>query len=433
MRRDGHIIEEITGHSNMSDAFDKVLRGKRRKQSEQGQYLLAHREDVIDSLAAQITDGTFTLGRWHVKDVCENGKHRTIQVLPLRDRIAANAIMTIVDQHLRKHFIQTTAASIKGRGTHYLLRYIYNDLQTYPEETVYAYKFDITKFYENVNQETVIACVQRVFKDKMLITILERFVRMLPNGVSIGLRSSQGLCNLLLSVHLDHILKDKHGVRFFYRYCDDGVVLAPTKKELWRVRDIVHQCIGSIGLSVKDNERVFPVEEGIDFLGYVIYPDHIRLRKRIKERAAKRLARVQSKKRKRELVASLYGVAKHADCKHLFYILTGKDMKSFRDLGVAYQPDDGKKRFPGAVISIRDLVNLPIVVKDFETGIKTEQGEDRCIVAIELNGEPRKFFTNSQEMKNILAQIRDLPDGFPFETVIKTENFGKGKIKYIFT
>ena len=110
-----------------------------------------------------------------------------------------------------------------------------------------------------------------------------------------------------------------------------------------------------------------------------------------------------------------------------------RSMRSFKDLNVSYKPEDGKKRFPGVVVSIRELVNLPIVVKDFETGIKTEQGEDRCIVAIEMNGEPKKFFTNSEEMKNILLQVKDMPDGFPFETTIKTETFGKGRTKYIFT
>ena len=41
-------------------------------------------------------------------------------------------------------------------------------------------------------------------------------------------------------------------------------------------------------------------------------------------------------------------------------------MKNFKDLGVTYTPADGKKRFKGATISIRELVNLPIVVHDFE-------------------------------------------------------------------
>ncbi len=108
-------------------------------------------------------------------------------------------------------------------------------------------------------------------------------------------------------------------------------------------------------------------------------------------------------------------------------------MRSFKDLNVAYKPDDGKKRFPGAVVSIRELTNLPIVVYDFEMGVKTSQGEDRCVVAIEVNGEKKKFFTNSEEMKNILQQIKEQPDGFPFSTVLKTESFGQGRTKYIFT
>ena len=50
-----------------------------------------------------------------------------------------------------------------------------------------------------------------------------------------------------------------------------------------------------------------------------------------------------------------------------------------------------------------------------------------------MNGEPKKFFTNSEEMKNILSQVKEMPDGFPFETTIRTETFGKGRTKYVFT
>ena len=107
-------------------------------------------------------------------------------------------------------------------------------------------------------------------------------------------------------------------------------------------------------------------------------------------------------------------------------------MKSFKDLNVSYKPEDGKKRFSGEVVSIRTLVNLPIVVKDFELGIKTSEGEDRCIVSIEQNGGLKKFFTNSEEMKNILTQIQEM-DGLPFETTIKSETFGKGRTKYVFS
>ena len=433
MRREGYIIEEIVDYSNMAESFNQVLRGKKRKRCRQGRYLLAHREEVIQELTKQIADGSFRVSGYREREIMEGGKLRRIQVLTMKDRIAVHAIMAVVDRHLKKRFIRTTSASIEGRGMHDLMKYIRQDLKDDPEGTRYCYKFDISKFYENVKQDFVMYCVRRVFKDKTLISLLDGFVRMMPEGISIGLRSSQGLGNLLLSVYLDHYLKDRYGVRHFYRYCDDGVVLGNAKSELWKIRDVVHEQLEQIDLKVKANERVFPVDEGIDFLGYVIYPDHVRLRKRIKQKFARKMHEVKSRKRRRVLIASFYGMAKHANCIMLFNKLTGKEMKSFKDLNVAYKPEDGKKRFAGEVVSIRELVNLPIVVKDFETGVKTSQGEDRCVVAIEVDGKLKKFFTNSEEMKNILQQVSEMPDGFPFETTIKSETFGKGRTKYVFT
>lgn len=434
MKREGNIMAEVTDYSNLYAAIDEVLRGTARKECETGREILENREEVIARLTAELSDGSFEIGPYRQREIKEGGKLRRIQVLPIEKRIAINAVMRVVDEHLRRRFIRTTAASIKGRGMHDMVAYMCDNMRSDPGGTLYCYKFDITKFYESIDQGEVKKCVRRVFKDEVLLKLLDKFIEMMPHGLSMGLRSSQGLANLLLSMALDHYLKDEMGVRYYYRYCDDGVVLSGDKRELWMIRDIVHERLEDVGLKVKANERVFPVEEGIDFLGYVIYgADHVELRKRNKQNFARKMAKVKSRKRREVLTASFYGMAKHANCNNLYNVLTGKNMRSFKDLNVSYQPEDGKKRFAGATISIRELVNLPIVVKDFETGIKTDQGDDRTLVAIEYNGEPRKFFTSSLEMRNILEQIRELPDGFPFETTIKAEAFGKGRTKYIFT
>lgn len=434
MHREGYIMQEITSYGNMSEAFDRVLRGKKRKKCRQGRYLLAHREEVIAELTAKLADDSFRLGSYHERIICENGKVRHLQILSMYDRIAVYAVMNVVDQYLHKRYIRTTGASIKKRGTHDLRKCMQLDMDNDPEGTRYCYKFDVKHFYDNTKPEFVMWCFRRVFKDKTLLSLLDHFLHLLPEGISFGLRSSQASGNLLLSVFLDHFLKDKYGIKYFYRYCDDGVVLCGHKQENWLARNIVHEQIGEIDLEIKKNERVFPSAQGIDFLGYVTFNgSYSLLRKRVKKKYARKLHKVKSRKRRRELIGSFYGMAKHACCRNLFYKLTGKKMKSFKDLNVAYKPEDGKKRFAGAVVSIRELVNIPIIVKDFETGIKTEQGEDRCIVSIEMNGEARKFFTNSEEMKNILAQIKEVPDGFPFETTIKTEVFGKGRTKYVFS
>lgn len=434
MRREANVMEEVLSYSNIYAAIDEVLSGTERKKTAEGRYILEHRDDVIAQLQRELGDGSFELGPWKDREIVEAGKVRHLQIFPQIKRIGINAVMRVVDARLRKRFIRTTGASIKGRGMHDLMKYICDDMRRDPEGTAICYKADIRKFYENIDQDTVMQCVRRVFKDPVLIVLLERFVRLMEQGLSLGLRSSQGLANLLLSMVLDHPLKDGDAVPYYYRYCDDLVVLSGDKRYLWQVRDRIHQLLGTVGLEIKPNERVFPSSEGIDFLGYVIYSgDHVELRKRIKQKMARKMSEVKSRKRRDVLTASFYGMAKHANCNNLFNTLTGKEMKSFKDLGVSYAPADGKKRFPGPSVSIRELVNLPIIVKDFETGIKTDQGDDRTLVAIEQNGEPKKFFTSSIEMRNILEQIREVPDGFPFETTIRAETFGKGKTKYVFS
>lgn len=420
----------------MSDSFDQVLRGTVRKQCREGKELLAHREEVIANLQREIADGTFTVTEYRERDIYEYGKHRRLQIVAMERRIGCNAIMNVVDKHLHARYIRTSGASIKKRGTHDMMLQVSRVLKVLKDNPRirYAYQYDIRHFYDNVDHQVAKDAFAHVFKDKILLKILGSLIDMLETGISFGLRISQATGNLILSIHLDHHLKDEMGVKHFFRYCDDGLVLAETKAELWLIRDAIHEMLEAIGLEIKPNERVFPVSEGIDFVGYKIYPDHVLLRKRIKKKFAAKIKKIKSRKRRHELIASFYGMTKHADCANLNNKLIGVEtMKSFKDLKVTYQPANGQKYFPGDTISIRDLVNLQIIVHDFQLGVKTREGEDRCVVSIEMGGQMKKFITNSDEMKNVLSQIGEMEDGFPFETTIKAQSFGNGKTKYVFT
>ena len=72
--REGYIIEEIVEYSNMSDAFDEVLRGTERKKCSEGRYLLAHREQVLQKLSNGILNGHLPKARCHFITVREGGK-----------------------------------------------------------------------------------------------------------------------------------------------------------------------------------------------------------------------------------------------------------------------------------------------------------------------------------------------------------------------
>lgn len=325
-----NIIEEICDYANISQSIDVVLRGKKRKRHRTGRYILQHRDEVIAKLQNEIRTGTFTLTGYREYEVNDGPKVRRVQSVNIYERIGCNAIMNVVERHIFKRYIRTTGASIKNRGMHDLKAYIEKDIELDPEGTKYCYKFDIRKFYESIDQDFMMYALRRMFKDKVLLTMLGRFVRMMPSGLSIGLRSSQGFGNMLLSMFLDHYLKDQFGVKHFYRYCDDGVALAGDKKTLWVIRNLVHERANMMHLTIKQDERVFPISTGIDFLGYVIYGQdgqhYVRLRKRNKQNAARKLHRLKSQKRRREVIASLYGQCKHANCHNLFNRLTGIKM-----------------------------------------------------------------------------------------------------------
>ena len=297
----------------MSDAFDEVLRGTARKKCAEGRYLLAHREKVIQRLSDGILKGHLPKARCYFITVREGGKDRRIAIYDMTLRIAENAVMRVVDRHIRNRYIRTTAASIKKRGMHDLSLYMRRDIAENPEGTRYAYQFDLKSFYDMIEGDFIMSCVRHLFKDKRLIDILSSCVYS-HEGLVKGRRSSQSLANLLLSVHLDHYLKDELGV------------LSHSKEYLWQIRNLIHQRMNTIHLTVKPNERVYPITEGIDMLGYVVYPDHVRIRKRVKKNCARKLHEVKSRKRRKEVIASFYGMAKHSNSKHLFQILTGKNI-----------------------------------------------------------------------------------------------------------
>ena len=190
MWREDNIIEEIVEDSNIEDAIKTVLRKRRRKCSFAGRRILADVPKAVERIRQRIRSGRFKLGGYREMTVDDGPKVRIVQSVSLEDRIVLNAVMNVVDRHLKVRFIRTTSASIKNRGTHDLLQYIVKDIKDDPEGTLFGYQFDITKFYESVDQDVLLDAVKKMFKDKILIGILEECIRMMPKGVSIGLRSS---------------------------------------------------------------------------------------------------------------------------------------------------------------------------------------------------------------------------------------------------
>ena len=437
-----NLIPEIVSEENMGESFDYVI--SHLEHPRQREMYRPKRLTIIENLRREISAGSFRIVRSDVRDlhVTEGYKERDVQAPTVVKRVGIHAIMVVIEKYTYPTLIKNTAASIKGRGMHWLHHVVEEDLTNDPELSQYYYQNDIHHYYDSIDQVRMMQIIRKYVSDPILLPILDCFITLLPQGLSKGLRSSQCFANLYMNEvdhemlkYVKHYEKDGETHYLYYRYCDDTVMLASTKKELWQLRNVHIAAVARLGLEVKPSEAVRPLDVGLDFLGYVHYDTHSLLRKRIKQKAARKLAKVKSRKRRQEIICSFKGMACHADCKHLFYKLTNQKMKKFSEMGVSYTPADGKKRFPGKTMRLGAIVNKNIEVHDYETGINTSQGEDRYVVSFrdKQTGDWGKFFTASEEMKNILDQISDIEDGFPFETTIVSEVFDGGKVKYKFS
>lgn len=280
---------------------------------------MKQQDENLHALYLMLRDKTFRTSDYTTFRIYEP-KEREIFRLPyFPDRILHHAVMNILEPVFVAHFTADTYSCIKGRGIHAAVRKMKAALKD-EEATTYCLKLDIKKFYPSVNHDILKALLRRKFKDEDLLRLLDEIIDSAP-GLPIGNYLSQYLANYYLSF-FDHWLKEERGVKHYFRYADDLVFLSGSKPELHQLLADVREYLRvNLKLEVKGNYQVFPVAaRGIDFLGYVFYHTHIKVRKHIKQSFARKLAKGASP----ATIASYKGWLKHCDSRHLLKKLLPK-------------------------------------------------------------------------------------------------------------
>lgn len=382
-----------------------------------------HDKDAAENLMRlhkDLTEGTYRTATYKsMRKVTDAGKERLIHVLPyFPDRICHHAIMQVLEPVFYANFIRDTYACVRGRGIHDGVRRIRRALRD-TEGTRYCLKVDVGKFYESIDQDVLVDMLRRKFKEPKLMALLEEIVRSTDKGLPIGNYVSQFFANFYLS-DLDHAMKEREGVRYYFRYCDDIVILHHDKARLHALLTVMKDTLSGIRLRLKPNHRVFPVSEGIDFLGYVFFHTHTRLRKSIKKKMFGSLSKASGYRQVRHQLDAYRGWTLHADCSNLYRTYNEAIMKKFSELGI----DQDVHGMVGEKIKLAQILNREIIVHAAEIGeskYKDNGGKEYCLkLQIELNGTKRVLFTSG---KNLVAAIRAIPeDGYPFTTTIIEDN-----------
>lgn len=255
-------------------------------------------------------------------------KERLISRLPFKDRVVHHAIMNILEKMFVATFTADTYSCIKGRGIHKAEYTVIQDMRNDPEGTYYFAQMDICKFYPRVKNDILKQLLRRKIKCKSTLRLLDGIIDS-AIGVPIGNYLSQYFANFYLS-YFDHWLKEVKGVKYYYRYADDLVILGSSKVELHQlVRDIIAYMAEYLQMEIKGNWKVRPVHvHGINFLGYIIRHTYIRIRKSIKQA----FARAVVKTPKLSTIAAYLGWLLHCNSTNLIKkILPDEHFQRFRD------------------------------------------------------------------------------------------------------
>lgn len=404
--------------ANFKLAYKNAVKGKKHyKEVRQIERYGVNR--YLRKLLAEVKNKTYKVSPYDIFLKNTGEKVREIYRLPMKDRIVQHALMVIIEPIFRETFIVDTYSSIKYRGIHFGLNRVKRAIR-YGNYKYYL-KLDIHKCYPSLDQDILKDKLKRKFKDNDVLWLLFTIIDSCDHGVPIGNYTSQYLNNFYFS-DLDHYIKETLGIKAYFRYCDDIVILAETKEELHRILDIIQKKIAELNVRLKDNYQIYNIEtRSVDFLGYKTRKDYTLVRKRTKQKFVKKTSTMDFNnltEKDVNVLGSYWGIFVHANCRKLWFTYTG--VKTFKDLNVNVHKRDFVKELLGVELTISNCISFPKRGQDwirFECSYIKHNDKDEPVVYDNV-------YVSTSAEKLVEAGKQFNPSMFPFKTTITIDDKG---------
>ncbi len=289
-----HTYEDIISIENLLEAWQEFVCGKRGKED-----ILEFQANLMNnifSLHHDLKNHTYTHGSYHAFNI-NDPKPRNIHKATVRDRLLHHAIYRKLYLFFDRTFIADSYSCRREKGTHRA----FNRFRAYAYKvsknhtcTCWVLKCDIRKFFASVNHDMLYGIFRRYIPDERILWLIERVVdsfHVMPGvGLPLGNLTSQLFVNIYMNEFdqwVKHILKAK----YFIRYADDFVFLSHDRVQLEvTLPQVQHFLQEKLRLRLHpDKVSVSTVASGVDFLGWVHFPDHRVLRTSTKRRMLKRV------------------------------------------------------------------------------------------------------------------------------------------------
>ena len=290
-----------------------------------------------DQLAfdARMLDGLFNLqqrlqaGTWEPSPttcfIARRPKAREIHAPAFSDRVVHHWLVPQLEAIYEPTFIHDSYSNRPGKGTHAAVE----RLKTFVRQVHsgqgggWYLQLDVSRFFYCIHRPTlwrmIKARMQRHNMSESAMHAVHALLRrspieygvracyteaeraLVPPGkrlenaspgcaLPIGNLSSQFFANVYLD-KLDQFVKHTLKIPRYVRYVDDFVIVHHSREQLqqWQ-RQIETFLREQLRLELKAEQKLQPLTDGIDFLGYVIHPTHTRVRRRVISHANESLA-----------------------------------------------------------------------------------------------------------------------------------------------
>ncbi len=335
---------------SLHSAWARARRGK--KPSPDQLSFDAYWIDGLIELQRDLVAGSWTPGK-PTCFIATAPKAREIHAPPFRDRVVHHWLVPQLEAIYEPKFIFDSYSNRQGKGTHAAVDRLTDFMrQVHSGQGGGWYlQLDIRNFFNSIHRPTLYAMLKARIQglpiearrathallkqspvaggvtfigteaERAKVPAHKRLENAAPGcGLAIGNLSSQFFANVYLDA-LDQFVKHELKAQRYLRYVDDLVMVHRDREQLQAWHTGITQFLRSrLRLELKADVKLKPLSAGCDFLGYVIYPSHRVVRRRVIGHLRQKLrtwpmrnqSRPAAQEKLRSVIASYAGHFSHA-------------------------------------------------------------------------------------------------------------------------
>lgn len=369
MKKINNLYDKINDIDIIIDMYDNVV-SKNTKNKQKIEKFNDYYSINIINIKNIINSGNYIPGKYNIFLVREP-KIRIIMSQNITDKVINHLIAKyfLIDV-LDKTLVDFNIATRLNKGTHYgikLTKKYLNEMKI-KYDTFYYLKFDISKYFYNIDHEIVKKLINKKIKDKKVINIINNIIdstnreyvnneiNNLKNceierinklnisenekeikikeinnipyykngkGLPIGNMTSQILAVTYLN-ELDHYIKEKLKIKYYIRYMDDGILLHNDKEYLKYCLKEIEKILNLYKLKLNPQKtKINNIKTGIDFLGFRFYIKNDKIILKLRNDCKKRFKK-KMKKFDYDVYQSYIGHLKWGNCNGLINFINEK-------------------------------------------------------------------------------------------------------------